>query len=323
MYVGRAMLFVPGDRPDRIVKALGTAADAVAVDFEDAVADAHKEIARSRTAEVLAGLSRRPGPAVYVRINALGHPGAGADLDAVSRMLGDARLDGLILPKAESAAQVEEVDRALTAAESAAGSGTGRLPLVPIVETARGVLDAAAVASAAPRVRALVFGTLDLARELGVEPTVEGHELLHARSQVVLASRAAGLTGPLDGPYQALDDEEGLVRSSVAARRLGFTGRVVLHPRQVGPVRDAFAPAPYELDHAREVLAAYEAAQDRGAGALRLADGTFVDRPVVARAVALLSAAESDRGGSGVAAGDGGSPGSPASHGSSGAEVTR
>ncbi|GGO41704.1 malyl-CoA lyase [Streptomyces daqingensis] len=295
MYVGRAMLFVPGDRPDRIVKALGTAADSVAVDFEDAVADAHKATARARTAEVLDGLPERPGPAVYVRVNALGHPESQADLDAVARLSGRGRVDGVILPKAESAAQIEEVDRALSAAGGAA-EAEGGLPLVPIVETARGVLAAAALASAAPRVQALMFGTLDLAHELGVEPSVEGHELLHARSQVVLASRAAGLAGPLDGPYQALDDEEGLVRSSAAARRLGFTGRVVLHPRQVGPVRDAFAPAPHELDRAREVLAAYEAAQERGAGALRLADGTFVDRPVVARAVALLGAAQSGKG---------------------------
>jgi citrate lyase subunit beta/citryl-CoA lyase len=295
MYVGRAMLFVPGDRPDRIVKAFGTAADAVAVDFEDAVADAHKETARTRTAEVLEGLSERPGPAVYVRVNALGHPESQADLDTVSRLCGRGRVDGVILPKAESAAQIEEADRALSAAGGAA-EAEGGPALVPIVETARGVLAAAALASAAPRVRALMFGTLDLAHELGVEPSVEGHELLHARSQVVLASRAAGLAGPLDGPYQALDDEEGLVRSSAAARRLGFTGRVVLHPRQVGPVREAFAPAPHELDRAREVLAAYEAAQDRGAGALRLADGTFVDRPVVARAVALLGAAQSGTG---------------------------
>lgn len=297
MDVGRALLFVPGDRPDRIAKALGTAADAVAVDFEDAVAEDHKGTARHRTAEALAALPKREGPALYLRVNALSGPHAEADLEAVARILATSAVPvaGVIVPKTDSAETAETAAEAFTAAEAAAGAEPGQLALVPIVETARGVLAAAAVA-AAPRVRSLLFGTLDLAQELGVEPTVDGQELLHARSQVVLASRAAGLAGPLDGPYQALDDEDGLRRSSAAARRLGFTGRVVLHPRQTGPVRDAFAPTPDELERARAVLAAYEAARDRGAGALRLADGTFVDRPVVARAAALLGAAGSDEG---------------------------
>jgi len=296
MDVGRAVLFVPGDRPDRIVKALATPADSVAVDFEDAVAAAEKPSARTSTAEVLTGLPQRPGPAVYVRINALEDAHAEADLAAVAAMLTTADLAGLIVPKTESAAQIEQLDGRLTAAERAAGIEPGQLSLVPIVETARGVLASAAIASAAPRVATLLFGTLDLAHELGVEPTVEGRELLHARSQLVLASRAAGLDGPVDGPYPALDDEDGLLRSSAAARELGFSGCVVLHPRQVGPVRDAFAPAPHELHRAREVLAAYEAAQDRGVGALQLPDGTFIDRPVVARAVALISAADAGSG---------------------------
>lgn len=303
MDVGRAILFVPGDRPDRIVKAIATRADAVAVDFEDAVAAAEKPSARIRTAEVLTALPQRPGPAVYVRINALEGAHAEADLAAVAAMLTTADLAGLIVPKTESAAQIEQLDGRLAAAERAAGIEPGQLSLVPIVETARGVLASAAIASAAPRIATLLFGTLDLAHDLGVEPTVEGRELLHARSQLVLAARAAGLGGPVDGPYQALDDEDGLVRSSAAARELGFTGRVVLHPKQVGPVRDAFAPAPHELDRAREVLAAYEAAQDRGVGALQLPDGTFIDRPVVARAVALLSAADAAGPGTGAGAG--------------------
>ncbi|WP_314177688.1 HpcH/HpaI aldolase/citrate lyase family protein [Streptomyces winkii] len=296
MDVGRTLLFVPGDRPERIRKALASEADAVAVDLEDAVAATAKDSARALTAEALTGLVPlrlgRPGPGVHIRVNALDTAEAEADLAAVRSLLGRARLDGLIVPKARSAEQIAGLDETLTSAETEAGIQPGRLSLLPIVESAAGVLASAAVASASPRVQTLLFGTLDLAAELGVRPTAEGRELLHARSQLVLAARAAGLPGPLDGPHAALDDEDGLVRSTLAAGELGFTGRVVLHPRQVAPVRRAFAPADAELARAREVLAAYTDAVERGLGAVRLGDGTFVDRPVVTRAEALLREAD-------------------------------
>ena len=291
---GRALLFVPGDRPDRITRALEAGADAVAVDLEDGVADARKDAARTCVAAAFGERAPATGPAVYIRINALDTAAAEADLAAVSALLGSAPPTGLIVPKTESAEQIRQLDRNLAAAESAAGAGPGGLALLPIVETARGVIAAPAVAAASVRVRTLLFGTLDLAADLGVTPTPDGRELLHARSQVVLAVRAAGLPGPLDGPYPDLDDEDGLVRSSIAARELGCTGRVVLHPRQVAPVRQAFSPSDRELEHARTVVAAHRAAQARGNGAFRLPDGTFVDRPVAARAAAMLRAAGVD-----------------------------
>lgn len=319
MDVGRTLLFVPGDRPDRIAKALASGADGVAVDFEDAVGEAAKGSARTLTAEALARLvpsgsvpsasesesaasgSVPSGTAVLIRINGLETPEAEADLAAVFSMLGAVRLDGLIVPKADSAGQLAALDARLTSAEAAAGTEPGKVSLLPVVETAAGVLACAGLAAAGPRVRALLFGTLDLAAELGVRPSVEGRELLHARSQLVLAARAAGLAEIWDGPYAALDDEDGLVRSTLAARELGFTGRIVLHPRQVAPVREAFGPTEDELAHAREVLAAYRSASERGVGAVRLSDGTFIDRPVVARAEALLREAGQDERGPGRA----------------------
>lgn len=298
MDVGRTLLFVPGDRPDRIGKALASGADSVAVDFEDAVGEGAKDAARSLTAEALSGAAthapggeRRPG--LCIRVNALESAEFEADLAAVSSLIGEAPLDGVVVPKARSAAELTALDEMLGSAEESAGVPRRTLSVLPVVESAAGVLEAAAVASA-PRVCALVFGTLDLAAELGVRPTVEGRELLHARSQAVLAARAAGLPGPLDGPHAALDDEDGLLRSSRAARELGFTGRVVLHPRQLAPVRRAFAPDEDELRRAREVLAACREAGEGGPGAVRLDDGTFVDRPVVLRAEAILRQAAAD-----------------------------
>ncbi|NLU73634.1 CoA ester lyase [Streptomyces sp. HNM0575] len=305
MEVGRTLLFVPGDRPDRIRKAVVSGADDVAVDFEDAVDETAKDTARALTAEALIGLAAagtgrpaRRAPRIHIRVNALDTAEAEADLAVVESLLGKARLDGLVVPKVRSAGQLGALDERLASAEAAGEAGPdGRPPmlsLLPVVESAAGILASGEIAAAGPRVPTLLFGTLDLAAELGVRPSVEGRELLYARSQSVLAVRAAGLPGPLDGPYAALDDEDGLVRSSLAVRELGFTGRAVLHPRQIAPVRRAFAPTESELARAREVLAAYADANDRGIAAVRLGDGTFVDRPVVVRAEALLREAERD-----------------------------
>lgn len=280
----RTLLFVPGDRPDRIVKALAIDADAIAIDLEDAVVDDAKEGARDLVVDALTAVRAPVATEVFVRINALDTRWAEKDLSALISIAGrGGHLAGVIVPKIQSPADVRRVDRTLSAAP-----GTAGLVLLPIVETARAVLNSPAIAAAAARVRTLLFGTLDLAGELRVTPTVEGRELLHARSQVVLATAAAGLPGPLDGPYPALNDTDGLTRSSLAARGLGFTGRVVLHPRQLDPVRVAFSASATELDRAREVVTAFRRAQDGGVGAIQLIDGTFVDRPVVTRALALL-----------------------------------
>lgn len=279
----RTLLFVPGDRPSRIATACASTADAVAVDLEDAVAASAKAAARGTATAAIAAAAPREG--LFLRVNPLDGPWAEGDLAAAYSVL--PRLAGLIVPKAEDPDALRALDRDLAAAEENAGLPAGRTALLPIVESARGVLAAPAIACC-PRVATLVLGTLDLAADLGVSPTVEGRELLHARSHVVLATAAARLPGPLDGPHPDLDDDAGLVRSGVAARELGFTGRVVLHPRQLDPVRTAFSPGDAELAWARRVLAAHGRAHADGIGAVRLDDGTFVDRPVVLRAAALL-----------------------------------
>jgi citrate lyase subunit beta / citryl-CoA lyase len=270
MLVGRTLLFVPGDRPERIARAAASDADAVAVDLEDAVAPAAKAAAREcAVAAVRAAAPRRN---LFLRVNALDSPEFGDDLATVTALL--PHLAGVLLPKAETADQIRRLEDLLG----------NRTAVLPIVETARGVLAAPVIAGASRRVATLVLGTLDLAADLGVTPTVEGRELLHARSQVVLATAAAGLPAPLDGPHAALDDTEGLRRASELARELGFGGKVVLHPRQLAPVHEAFTPTEAELARAKEIL---DASRGTG-GAFRLADGTFVDAPVVRRAAALL-----------------------------------
>ncbi len=268
-------LFVPGDRTDRVLKALSSGADAVVVDLEDAVEVSRKESARSDLPHGLADVTAAEVPAVYVRINGLDTQWARGDVTAVRAVA--ERLTGVVVPKSEQPGRLVELGESLP-------DGLG---LLPIVESARGLFAAEHLA-AVPRARTLMFGTLDLAAELGVTASVEGRELLHARSQLVLACAASGLAAPIDGPHPALDDVDGLARSSAAARELGFAGKVVLHPRQLDIVRAAFAPTEDELARAREVVRAHRRARRDGTGAVKLADGSFVDRPVVLRAAALL-----------------------------------
>jgi citrate lyase subunit beta/citryl-CoA lyase len=262
-----------------MAKALQSAADAVVFDLEDAVAPAAKAAARERLVEaVRAAPAADARPRLLVRVNPTDSALHEADLDAVAAVLPD--LDALVLPKAESASEIDGLVQWVEHHGAEAG-------IVPVLETATGILRSAEVAHARG-VRALIFGTLDLAADLGVQPTVDGVEFLHARSQLVLACRSGGLPGPLDGPHAALEDVDGLVASSKAVRALGFTGRVVIHPDQIGPVRDAFGPTDAEVARAQEIVAAFTRAQAEGRGAGRLSDGSLLERPVVVRAAQLL-----------------------------------
>jgi citrate lyase subunit beta/citryl-CoA lyase len=273
------VLFVPGDRPDRVAKAAQRGADAVAVDLEDAVAPATKEQARQLTFEYLRGA--RPSRTT-VRVNSWDSGELEHDIERLAEVL--PAVDAVFLPKASGADQVARFARLL--GRSVGDSGPA---VVPIVETAVGVFEARAIASASPRVRTLLFGVADLAADLGVRPTADGGELAFARAQVVLAAAAAGLAAPIDGPYLVLGDDDGLARSAAAARELGYGGKAVIHPDQIEPVHAAFAPRPAEIAWAEEVLAA---AADGGAA--RLADGSFVDQPIVRRARHVLATVRAD-----------------------------
>ncbi|MGV9798201.1 HpcH/HpaI aldolase/citrate lyase family protein [Mycobacterium sp. NPDC003449] len=284
----RTVLFVPGDRPDRIAKAAAGTAVGVAIDLEDAVAVARKEAAREAVAGALPALPDA-APVICVRINAIDSGLAEDDLAALDPALH--RIDLIILPMSAEPDGVRRAADLLTRAERAAGIEAGRIGIVPLVETAAGVLDAAAIAAADTRVHTLAFGPADLSRELGITPTADGDEFLFARSQLVLAAAAAHCPPPVDGPYLVLNDDDGLARSAGRARQLGFGGKQVIHPSQIPVVAGAFAASPAEIDWARTVDAAFTAAEAEGVSSIRLPDGTFVDYPVVRRARAILAEA--------------------------------
>jgi citrate lyase subunit beta/citryl-CoA lyase len=259
----RSFLFVPGDRPERFGKAAAAGADVVIVDLEDAVAAAAKDGARDA---VLAWL--RAGSSAAVRVNAVDSPHHEADLAALQ---GLASLVAVVLPKAADAA---------TAASVAERTGA---PVLALVESAAGMVRAHELATA-PGVARLAFGHLDYAVGLGADHGRTA--MLHARSTLVLASRAAGLPGPVDGVTVALDDPAVLADDLAHGRELGMSGKLLIHPRQVEATHAAYRPSDGEVAWAQRVLAAV-AGSDAGQGAIRL-DGQMVDPPVVARAEDIL-----------------------------------
>jgi citrate lyase subunit beta / citryl-CoA lyase len=261
----RSYLFAPGHNPKLLGKVFDAGADAVILDLEDAVPPDAKEQARVLVARALA-----EHPA-WVRVNAARSDLCAADLDAVA-----GRALGIKIPKVETPEDVRWV------ADRAPGA-----PIVCAVETARGVLAAAEIATA-PGVRHLAMGGVDLQRDLNA-----GNGNLHTlyvRSHLVVVSRAAGIEPPVDAVWPYLGDEAGLREQAEFARLLGFSGKSAIHPRQLPVLHEVFTPSRRELDWARQVVDAFDAA---GGEALRLPDGEFVDLPVAERARRLLELAGS------------------------------
>lgn len=267
------LLYVPGDREDRVRKALASPADVVVVDLEDAVAPAAKDRARAGLAALLVGAER----AVQVRINAVGSPWFAADVQAV-RALGSEV--GIRVPKVTDADGV----RALAAI---------RRPLHLLLESALGVERAYELASASPAVASIGLGEADLRSELGVSAE---SGLTWMRSRLVVAARAAGLPAPAMSVYAHVRDLDGLAASCALGRSLGMLGRAAIHPAQLPVIEEAFTPSAAEADRAREVLERVGEASADGAGTVVLPDGTFLDVAMVEAARRVVALADRPRG---------------------------
>ncbi|MEV0562990.1 CoA ester lyase [Dactylosporangium sp. NPDC050588] len=279
----RSYLYVPGDAPAKLDKALDRGADALIVDLEDAVPLAGKARARAIVAAWLSDLPAA-GPAVWVRVN----PGP-AGFDDVRAVVGP-RLAGVCLAKAGSAAEVAALGTVLATTEEERGLPVGAVPVVPLLETATAVLDAARIARA-PRVARLQIGEADLRAELGVTLGPDERELLFVRSQVVLASAAAGIAAPVASVSTDYRDLPALRASTVAFRRLGFVGRACIHPAQIPVVNEIFTPSAVEIAVAADLVQRFDAAVSSGAGVLVGADGRMVDAAVVRAARRVLDLA--------------------------------
>jgi citrate lyase subunit beta/citryl-CoA lyase len=207
-------------------------------------------------------------------------------------------IDGVVLPKVESAADLHAIDWLMANLERERGLAVGSIDLIPIIETAVGMQRIDRVVQARGlrpyegrwRVRRLAFGAADYAAEVGLAPGLDEVELMEARARVVLASRAAGLEGPLDSPWFHLRESEAFMRALGLSRRMGFQGRLCIHPDQVAAANAAYAPSAEEIARAERIVAAFEAAEASGAAAIQV-DGQMVDYPVAHRARAVLEAA--------------------------------
>lgn len=291
----RTALFAPGIKERVMTKALESGADAVILDLEDSVPVASKAEARALVAKSIdAAAGSLSRPLIYVRVNGAATGLLTDDLNAVVRP----GLDAILLSKAENVEDVQKTAAALERNESQCGMKQGSAEIILQIENALGVYNCFNLIKASPRVAATCFGSArdgDLQTDLGCSWSIEGTELLYARSKVLLDTRAAGgHIHPLDGVFSDLNDETGLIADSRLSARLGYIGRTVIHPKQIAPVKGAYAVPELEVAYYQKVVVEFAAAEKAGTAAIAV-DGKLVDYAMAQRARRVLELAKLDR----------------------------
>lgn len=284
-----SMLFVPGGDEAKLAKVDSLSAPGLILDLEDAVAESRKAEARKMVGAAIANTTT--SIPLWVRVNPENEAATIADLDAVV----GPRLQGIVLPKAESAIHVARVDWYLTALEISRELPVGSIRLMPTVESVAGLSAVEAIAAASPRIDCLIFGAGDFSLDAGLDWPAEGGVsslLISAKERLVIASRLAGLLPPHDGVYPMFRDSDGLRAEAAQSRALGMFGKHAVHPQQIPVIDEVFTPSAAKLEHARTIVAAFDASEGQGVGNIDVG-GQFIDYPVAHRARALLALAES------------------------------
>jgi len=263
-----AWLFVPGNDDRKLRKAYALIPDVVVIDWEDGIPSDRLSEARAVTAKILS--ETRVTCRTMVRVNAPATSRRSEDLSFLKTL----RVDGILLPKVEHEGHLDE-------------PGQLGLPLVPTIETARGLESAPTIAQSAAPVERIAFGSLDFLTDFGRRWRAESELVTYARARLSTVSRASGLAAPLDGVYPLVDDLCGLRDDAVRARELGFEAKLVIHPAQVQVVRDAFKFSGEDMRLARRILAAFEEATAAGRAVAKV-DGEMVDAPTVVWARRVL-----------------------------------
>ena len=279
----RTLIFVPGISTRFVEKARTLAADVVCLDLEDSVPANEKDAARKIVAGALAQKYNSP---VYVRTNS---PESGL-LDADLKTVVQKGINGVVIPKVNDASEVAEIAKTVSGLEKE--RGTGRLALMPSIETARGVANAYQIASADERVNALVFGVFDFLYDMRLDyDESDDSGYLYARSKIPVDARAAGVAA-IDAIWQKVDDADGLVRDATAAKKLGYSGKSIIHPGQIEPVHRVFLPSKSEIEWAKKVVGALGEAMEKGTGRLAVKlEGRMIDAVHYKQAKAILEAA--------------------------------
>jgi citrate lyase subunit beta/citryl-CoA lyase len=284
----RSILFIPGNRQRMLAKGPTTGADALLLDLEDAVPVEEKATARAMVRDYIPTVD---GPPVMVRVNAVATGLTKDDLDAVVVR----GLRGIFIAKVESPDEVRQVAARLDELERERGIDPGTIDVVCMLETANSVRLGYEIATASPRVGSVCYSGAengDLQTDLGSDWSVEGTEMLYARSKIVLDARAAGIEHPLEGVYAAIDDIDGLAADTTLSKRLGYKGRAIIHPKHVEVVNRIYSPQPDEVEYFRGLLVAFEAALTEGKGSVAYR-GKMIDYAMAARARRILALADS------------------------------
>ncbi|MSR00167.1 MAG: CoA ester lyase [Gammaproteobacteria bacterium] len=280
MALMRSYLFAPGNHPRKLEKVFNCGADAVLIDLEDSVAVSEKTVTR---ALAVAALQKPRSARGYIRINALDTPWCIDDLAAVVSPW----IDGIILPKTESVEQLRFVSAQIAIYEQRLDMAIGKLELLPIVETARGIEAATDIAAADQRIVRLAFGGGDYTNDLNLEWTEDERELAYARARLTHASRIARIQPPIDTVVVQIKDQARFIRSARNGRQMGFSGKLCIHPDQVEPCNQVFSPSEDQILNAIAVVQAFERAEVLGSASIQV-DGQFIDYPIVEQARRLL-----------------------------------
>ena len=281
----RSMLFLPGNTPNMLINGNCLGSDAVIFDLEDAVSPAEKDAARILVRNTMRYMDFR-GCETIIRINSTDTPYWKADLEAMMPQ----KPQLILLPKTGSPRDILEVDGWMSELEDKLGMERNTVGLMALIETALGVENAFAIATASKRVKALFLGAEDLTADLQCKRTKEGREIEYARTRLVAAARAAGVD-VYDTPFTDVNDDEGIWTDTRLAKALGFTGKASISPRHVEVINQVFSPTEKEIDYAYEVMEAIAMAKKQGRGVIALR-GKMIDAPIVARAKQTIAAAE-------------------------------
>jgi len=273
MAVMRSVLSVPGNNMRMIEKAQTLPADVIMLDLEDSVPPAEKETARFMVKDSIEKVGEG-GADVYVRLNGFTTGLMNEDLDATVQK----GLNGVVLPKTEGRDEVLALEKKLGELENGKGLEPGSVAVQLLIETARGVVLSYEAATASRRLSSVLFGAVDFTRDMRVELTKEGTETLHARAQVALVARAAGIIA-IDSPWTTYTDIEGFMKDTKFGRQLGYEGRMVIHPSQIEPCHQIFTPSKEAIEYARRVVQAFEDAIKKGTASVGL-EGKMIDLAV-------------------------------------------
>jgi citrate lyase subunit beta / citryl-CoA lyase len=288
MTILRSLLFVPGNKPSMLAKALGLKPDAYVPDMEDSVPVAEKANARATILEHLPKLAAGGVP-VIPRVNALETQWLDDDLAAVV----GPHIYAVSVGKVRTPADVSAMSQRIGALEARSGLTLGSVKVVPWIETAEAVVNCDAICRASERVVAVAFGGEDFTNDMGIERLEDESQVAYARQRICVSARAAHVLA-LDTPYFKLKDPSGLAANALAAKSIGFKGKFAIHPEQIAAINECFSPSAEEIAHAKRVVAAFAEAEARGRGSTSL-DGWVIDVPVVKRARALLELAHRTR----------------------------